>query len=157
MTQQEVVLSVLDKVVEADIELKLPLFSGQPKVVEKTVSQSLPFTFIDLFAGIGGFRSALERLDGRCRFSCEWDKYSQRTYEAWYGDIPHDDIRKVKIADIPNHDVLAAGCLRQCNRRGKRRCVFERLIRMHSPYFWAGFLMPSVSSRARKAGPLMNE
>ena len=56
-----------------------------------------------------GFRSALEKLGGRCRFSCEWDKYSQKTYEAWYGDIPHDDIRKVKIADIPDHDVLAAG------------------------------------------------
>lgn len=109
MSQQEVVLSVLDKAVEADIELKLPLFSGQPRIVEKAVSQSLPFTFIDLFAGIGGFRSALEKLGGRCRFSCEWDKYSQRTYEAWYGDIPEDDIRKLKIADIPNHDVLAAG------------------------------------------------
>jgi len=109
MSQQEVVLSVLDKAVEADIELKLPLFSGQPRIVEKTVSQSLPFTFIDLFAGIGGFRSALEKLGGRCRFSCEWDKYSQRTYEAWYGDIPEDDIRKLKVADIPNHDVLAAG------------------------------------------------
>jgi DNA (cytosine-5)-methyltransferase 1 len=109
MTQQEVVLSILDKAVEADIELKLPLFTGQPQILEKTVSQSLPFTFIDLFAGIGGFRSALEKLGGRCRFSCEWDKYSQRTYEAWYGDVPHDDIRKIKIADIPNHDVLAAG------------------------------------------------
>jgi DNA (cytosine-5)-methyltransferase 1 len=109
MTQQEVVLSILDRAVEADLELKLPLFSAQPKIVERTVPQSLPFTFIDLFAGIGGFRSALEKLGGRCRFSCEWDKYSQRTYEAWYGDIPHDDIRKVKIDDIPNHDVLAAG------------------------------------------------
>jgi DNA (cytosine-5)-methyltransferase 1 len=109
MSQQEVVLSVLDKAVEADIRLQLPLFSGQTQIVEKTVSQSLPFTFIDLFAGIGGFRSALEKLGGRCRFSCEWDKYSQRTYEAWYGDVPHDDIRKLNIAEIPNHDVLAAG------------------------------------------------
>jgi DNA (cytosine-5)-methyltransferase 1 len=109
MSQQEVVLSVLDKAVEADIELKLPLFSGQPRVVEKTVPQSLPFPFIDLFAGIGGFRTALEKLGGQCRFSCEWDKYSQRTYSAWYGDTPHADIREVKIADIPNHDVLAAG------------------------------------------------
>ncbi len=70
---------------------------------------SQPFTFIDLFAGIGGFRSALEKLGGQCRFSCEWDKYSRRTYEAWYGDVPADDIRKLNAADIPDHDVLAAG------------------------------------------------
>jgi DNA (cytosine-5)-methyltransferase 1 len=69
----------------------------------------LPFTFIDLFAGIGGFRSALEKLGGQCVFSCEWDKYSQKTYEAWYGDIPHGDIRELKAADIPDHNVLAAG------------------------------------------------
>src|ERR1039457_4510467 len=107
MSQQEVVLSILDKAVEADIELKLPLFSGQPQAVEKAGSQSSPFTFVELFAGIGAFRSALEKLGGRCRFSCEWDKYSQRTYEAWYGDVPHDDIREVKIAAIPTHDVIA--------------------------------------------------
>jgi len=46
MTQQEVVLSILDKAVEADIQLKLPLFSGQPRIVEKTVSKSLPFSFM---------------------------------------------------------------------------------------------------------------
>jgi len=69
----------------------------------------LLFPFIDLFAGIGGFRTALEKLGGQCRFSCEWDKYSQQTYSAWYGDTPHADIREVKIADIPDHDVLAAG------------------------------------------------
>ncbi len=72
-------------------------------------SPAAPFTFIDLFAGIGGFRSALEKLGGTCRFSCEWDKYSQRTYAAWYGETPHDDIRRINIADIPDHDLLAAG------------------------------------------------
>ena len=75
----------------------------------RLVCRSLPFTFIDLFAGIGGFRSALEKLGGHCVFSCEWDKYSQKTYQAWYGDIPHGDIRELKAADIPDHNVLAAG------------------------------------------------
>ena len=93
----------------ADIQLELPLLSDQPGIAEQTTPERLPFTFIDLFAGIGGFRSALEKLGGSCRFSCEWDKYSQKTYEAWYGDVPHSDIRQLKMADIPDHDVLAAG------------------------------------------------
>lgn len=102
-------LSIPDEAVASDAELQLPLFSTQRNLIDRTLPQSLPFTFIDLFAGIGGFRSALEKLGGRCRFSCEWDKYSQRTYAAWYGDVPHSDIRDLKIADIPNHDILAAG------------------------------------------------
>jgi len=109
MSQQEVVLSVLGQAVESDIQLRLPLFSGTPKIVEKAVPDSLPFTFIDVFAGIGGFRSALEQIGGRCLFSCEWDRYSQKTYKAWYGDTPRGDIRKIKLSDIPDHDVLAAG------------------------------------------------
>lgn len=109
MSQQEVVLSVLDKAVESDLELKLPLFASVPAIVEKPVPESLPFTFIDLFAGIGGFRSALGKVGGRCLYSVEWDKYSQKTYKAWYGDTPHGDIRKIKPADIPDHDILAAG------------------------------------------------
>src|ERR1700757_2096220 len=79
MSQQEFVLSVLDQAVESDLELKLPLFAGAPTIIEKPVPESLPFTFIDLFAGIGGFRSALSKVGGRCLFSVEWDKYSQKT------------------------------------------------------------------------------
>ena len=71
--------------------------------------QCLPFRFIDLFAGIGGFRIALEKLGGECVFSCEWDRYSQRTYHSWFGEIPTGDIRDVKGPDLPAHDVLAAG------------------------------------------------
>ncbi len=67
------------------------------------------FRFIDLFAGIGGFRIGLERLGGECAFSCEWDRNSQTTYEAWFGDRPHGDINTVDISAIPDHDILAAG------------------------------------------------
>ena len=67
------------------------------------------FSFIDLFAGIGGFRMALEKLGGECLFSCEWDKYSRQTYEAWFGDLPHGDIRELDVAAIPDHDLLTAG------------------------------------------------
>lgn len=67
------------------------------------------FTFIDLFAGIGGFRMAFENLGGECVFSSEWDKYCQITYEENYGEKPVGDIREVETKDIPDHDVLAAG------------------------------------------------
>lgn len=66
-------------------------------------------TFIDLFAGIGGFRLALESLGLKCVFSSEWDKHSQKTYEANFGEIPTGDITKIKESEIPPHDVLCAG------------------------------------------------
>ena len=69
----------------------------------------VPFTFVDLFAGIGGFRIALEKLGGRCVFTSEWDKHSRRTYEEWFRDVPAGDIRQVNPEDIPDHDFLAAG------------------------------------------------
>ena len=46
------------------------------------------FTFIDLFAGIGGMRIAFEKSGGKCVFSSEWNKFSQQTYEANFGDVP---------------------------------------------------------------------
>lgn len=67
------------------------------------------FTFIDLFAGIGGMRLAFEKQGGQCVFSCEWDKYCQKTYFDNFGVIPHGDIRQVYEKDIPNHDILIAG------------------------------------------------
>jgi len=67
------------------------------------------FTFIDLFAGIGGMRIALEKAGGRCIFSSEWDKYAQKTYFENFGEVPAGDIRKIKSSDIPVHDVLVAG------------------------------------------------
>ena len=67
------------------------------------------FTFIDLFAGIGGIRQGFEANGGQCVFSSEWDKYAQQSYEANYGEVPHGDITQISVADIPSHDVLAAG------------------------------------------------
>lgn len=65
--------------------------------------------FIDLFAGIGGIRIALNRAGAKCVFTSEWDKACQQMYEANFGDKPVGDITKVDAKDIPDHDILAAG------------------------------------------------
>lgn len=69
------------------------------------------FKFIDLFAGIGGFRLAFQNLGGKCVFTSEWDKYSKKTYEANFGEIPFGDITKKETKNyIPDDfDVLCAG------------------------------------------------
>lgn len=77
------------------------------------------FTFIDLFAGIGGFRIAFQELGGKCVFSCEWDKYAQKTYERNFGECPYGDVHQftdpLNVSDeelkklIPDHNILAAG------------------------------------------------
>jgi DNA (cytosine-5)-methyltransferase 1 len=67
------------------------------------------FSFIDLFAGIGGFRLALEKFGGVCVFSSEWDENSQDTYIKNFKELPRGDITKIKETDIPEHDVLCAG------------------------------------------------
>jgi DNA (cytosine-5)-methyltransferase 1 len=106
LTQQEFVLEVLQTAATSDT---MPLFLQPTPEKPNPVVTSLPFKFVDLFAGIGGFRIALEKFGGRCVFTSEWDKYSQRTYKAWHGDMPHGDIRKITPSDIPDHDILAAG------------------------------------------------
>ncbi len=67
------------------------------------------FTFIDLFAGIGGMRIGFEEAGGRCVFSSEWDRWAQVTYQANFGEVPKGDIRLIGEEEIPNHDVLLAG------------------------------------------------
>jgi DNA (cytosine-5)-methyltransferase 1 len=70
------------------------------------------FTFIDLFAGIGGFRLGLNAAGGEVVFTNDWDRYSAITYKAWFGDenFSQKDIRTLDIkSEIPNHDVLAGG------------------------------------------------
>jgi len=80
--------------------------------------------YIDLFAGIGGFRYGLERANKqfKCVWSNEWDKYAAQTYRKHYGEISEQDIREVKTADIPEHDLLCAGFPCQSfSVAGKRR------------------------------------
>ncbi len=69
------------------------------------------FKFIDLFAGIGGFRIAMQNLGGKCVFTSEWDKEAQKTYRANFGEVPFGDITKPHIKSyIPKEfDVLCAG------------------------------------------------
>ncbi len=69
------------------------------------------FTFIDLFAGIGGFRIAMQNLGGKCVFSSEWDEDAQKTYLTNFGEVPFGDITKQETKDfIPQgFDVLCAG------------------------------------------------
>jgi len=67
------------------------------------------FTFIDLFAGIGGFRIAMQNLGGKCVFSSEIDKYAKKTYDANFGEVPFGDITKIDENEVPEHDILCAG------------------------------------------------
>jgi DNA (cytosine-5)-methyltransferase 1 len=69
----------------------------------------MSFEFIDLFAGIGGMRLAFQDAGGTCVFSSEWDKESQKTYEANFGEVPFGDITKISVKEIPSFDVLLAG------------------------------------------------
>ena len=97
----------------------------------KSVPFSAPkkpkFKFIDLFAGIGGFRLALQNLGGKCVFTSEWDKYSKQTYRANFGEIPFGDITKSRIKNyIPdNFDILCAGFPCQAFSIAGKRGGFE--------------------------------
>ena len=82
-------------------------------------------TFIDLFAGIGGFRRALQNVGAKCVFSSEIDKYACNTYEANYGDRPSGDVTKIDAKDIPPHDILTAGFPCQAFSIAGKRKGFE--------------------------------
>ena len=90
----------------------LEIFRRLAEPDETFPAKKSAFTFIDLFAGIGGLRRGFEAIGGECIFTCEWDRYSQATYRA---NFPHDtheiagDIRAIAPESIPAHDVLLAG------------------------------------------------
>src|ERR1035437_11111174 len=76
---------------------------------KKTNKKPAKFTFIDLFAGIGGIRIGFESVGGESVFSSEWDKYCQKTYEVNFNESPYGDITKINEKIIPPFDVLLAG------------------------------------------------
>jgi DNA (cytosine-5)-methyltransferase 1 len=81
-------------------------------LVDTSSSPEADFTFVDLFAGIGGIRMGFEAHGGRCIFTSEWNPYAQKTYLANFPDATHSfvgDITGVDENDIPDHDVLLAG------------------------------------------------
>lgn len=108
MTQNEFLCGLI-RAARID-SLQLSLFDrfAQPQVIHGRI----PFKFVDLFAGIGGFRCGMAALGGECVFASEWDKYAVQTYQAWYGtdEISTVDIREINPElVIPDHDILCAG------------------------------------------------
>ena len=101
MGQQELLLQILNDAYTGDLY--------RPPVNGASTKEPALFRFIDLFAGIGGFRLALEKNKGQCVFSSEWDVNSQKTYKTWFNEIPHGDITKIDPITIPDHEILAAG------------------------------------------------
>ena len=93
--EAEIFMDVLAEISDFDYQFPTPENPG--------------FTFIDLFAGIGGFRIAFQELNGKCVFSSEWNKYAKKTYEANFGEIPFGDITKIDEKQIPDHDILVGG------------------------------------------------
>ena len=94
-------------------ETTVPKPFANPKVAFKDPSNP-HFTFIDLFAGIGGFRLAGQKVKGSCVFTSEWDKYARRAYFMNFGQVPYGDITKFTeneetLNTIPKHDVLCGG------------------------------------------------
>ncbi len=110
------------------------------------------FTFIDLFAGIGGIRIPFQELGGKCVFTSEWDKFAQQTYEVNYNDKPHGDITQINEQDIPQFDILLGGFPCQAFSIAGKKLGFEdtrgtlffdvaRIIKHHKP---RAFLLENV-------------
>ena len=104
----------------------------------------MKYKFIDLFAGIGGFRLGFESFGFECVFSSEIDEHAKEVYKLNFGDTPFGDITKIDENQIPNHDVLLAGFPCQpfsiagekkgfCDTRGTMFFEIERIIKSKKP------------------------
>lgn len=97
------------KKVEAILKLESQLKSALENAPFKNVNHNSTFSFIDLFAGIGGIRLPFQNAGGKCVFTSEWDKFAQKTYLKNFGEMPHGDITQISALDIPSHDILLGG------------------------------------------------
>lgn len=129
---------------------KIKKFANNPPFINGP--KETKFTFIDLFAGIGGIRIPFQKLGGKCVFSSEWDKYANKTYRINFGGDIFGDITKVSTEDIPDFDILLGGfpCqpFSQAGRhmgfgdtRGTMFFEIERIIRDKRPH---AFLLENV-------------
>jgi DNA (cytosine-5)-methyltransferase 1 len=90
--------------------LELNAILSFPEEAPFSNPEEVKYKMIDLFAGIGGTRLGFQLCgDVRTVFSSEWDKFSQKTYKANFGEIPHGDITQINEKDVPNHDILVGG------------------------------------------------
>ncbi len=116
--------------------------------------------FIDLFAGIGGFHTALSHFGARCVFASEWDKHASQTYYANYDLLPVGDITQIDEKQIPAHDILCAGFPCQAFSISGKQYGFEdtrgtlffdiaRIARFHQPKI---LLLENVKNFARHDG-----
>lgn len=114
-----------EKLIAADSALQQLLFEVES--VPFPTPENPKFSFIDLFAGIGGFRIAMQNLGGKCLFTSEWDKEAQRTYRANFGEVPFGDITKEETKSyIPdNFDILCGGFPCQAFSIAGKRGGFE--------------------------------
>lgn len=142
------------------------LVKASQLATEQNATKKSSFTFIDLFAGIGGMRMGFEAAGGECVFTSEWNKFSRQTYLANFPSENHDvvgDITQIDEKDIPKHDVLVGGFPCQpfsiagvskknslgqphgfeCSTQGTLFFDIERIIAHHRP---AAFLLENVKN-----------
>ena len=94
---------------DPDIETLKKIITFGDNAPFRNPADPASFRFIDLFAGIGGIRIPFQEMGGRCVFSSEWDKFSQKTYNVNFGEVPAGDITKIDASDIPDFDILLGG------------------------------------------------
>jgi DNA (cytosine-5)-methyltransferase 1 len=101
ISSQEIIFELEKKIGDPSIDLVLNK--------NKQTERKSKFKFIDLFAGIGGFRLAFEKVGGKSVFTSEWDKNSQFTFYENFKELPKGDINAIKPNTIPDHNILLAG------------------------------------------------